>query len=501
MSIRLSFGNRASVAMKLGETALVARYAQEAKEASESAKAASSHPPIIGGNGNWQIWNQGSGAYVDSGLCAVGPAGEQGPQGEAGNYTKPAAGIPEEDLSQTVRDKLNSGGTSDYADLNNKPGINSVTLSGNKTAAQLGLAAAGDVPTKTSQLQNDAGFLTQHQSLAAYRTAAAQDVIDAGKETAGLGLTGASVGDLVRVAAVDANGKPTSWSHVPLCDIVTNPNLLDNWYFVGGGNGSGVFPINQRGLATYPNAGYGIDRWFILVQGTVTLSADGISISNAEANQFRQIIDHPEKLAGKTVTISMLGDSNYAAIELRYDRGLIKNKLLDSTGFAYITCVIPDNPTGLYCSIYTRSTSTNKIKAVKLELGAEQTLAHWDGTAWVLNEIPDYSEELTKCMYYYQRFSTNGVSLGYGSMQTARRASIPVIFPSMMKTPYSFVSSGNAGITYSGGGPIPTLEMNAGTSAMAEIYATLPGTAADGNVGECVNLWLRSGAYLEFSAE
>ena len=42
-------------------------------------------------------------------------------------------------------------------------------------------ANISSVPTKTSDLQNDSGFLTQHQSLAAYRTAAAQDVIDAGK--------------------------------------------------------------------------------------------------------------------------------------------------------------------------------------------------------------------------------------------------------------------------------------------------------------------------------
>jgi len=26
-----------------------------------------------------------------------------------------------------------------------------------------------------------------------------------------------------------------------------NPNLLRNWYFVGGGTGRGVFPVNQRG--------------------------------------------------------------------------------------------------------------------------------------------------------------------------------------------------------------------------------------------------------------
>jgi len=42
-------------------------------------------------------------------------------------------------------------------------------------------ANISDIPTKTSELTNDSGFLTEHQSLAAYRTSAAQDVIDATK--------------------------------------------------------------------------------------------------------------------------------------------------------------------------------------------------------------------------------------------------------------------------------------------------------------------------------
>ena len=48
------------------------------------------------------------------------------------------------------------GGTSDYLDLDNKPSINNVTLSGNKTTSDLGI----NIPTKTSDLQNDSGFGT-----------------------------------------------------------------------------------------------------------------------------------------------------------------------------------------------------------------------------------------------------------------------------------------------------------------------------------------------------
>ena len=44
------------------------------------------------------------------------------------------------------------GGTSDYTDLTNKPSINSVTLSGNKTASDLGLIAAPNSPTSGQYL-------------------------------------------------------------------------------------------------------------------------------------------------------------------------------------------------------------------------------------------------------------------------------------------------------------------------------------------------------------
>ena len=41
------------------------------------------------------------------------------------------------------------------------------------------------------------------------------------------------------------------------------------------------------------------------------------------------------------------------------------------------------------------------IYAIKLEIGSVQTLAHQDsGGNWVLNEIPDYGEELAKCQRY-----------------------------------------------------------------------------------------------------
>lgn len=77
-------------------------------------------------------------------------------------------------LVEAINKAYNHGGdsgTTDYSDLDNKPSINDVTLEGNKTLAQLGVAAADDltslqeqvdgitVPTKTSELENDSNFV------------------------------------------------------------------------------------------------------------------------------------------------------------------------------------------------------------------------------------------------------------------------------------------------------------------------------------------------------
>ena len=68
-----------------------------------------------------------------------------------------------------ISSTASGGGTTDYTNLSNKPQINSVELTGNKSLEDLGIQAAGEyalkseiptVPTKTSELQNDSGFLT-----------------------------------------------------------------------------------------------------------------------------------------------------------------------------------------------------------------------------------------------------------------------------------------------------------------------------------------------------
>lgn len=60
-------------------------------------------------------------------------------------------------------DSINTG-TSNYEELSNKPKINNVELSGNKSLSDLGIDIP-TVPTNVSAFTNDAGYLTEHQDI------------------------------------------------------------------------------------------------------------------------------------------------------------------------------------------------------------------------------------------------------------------------------------------------------------------------------------------------
>lgn len=104
--------------------------------------------------------------------------GEKGDKGENGadakingvNTLSIEAGtnitLDQEGNILTINSTGGSGGTSNYNALTNKPKINNVELNGNKSLNDLGIQPAGnyalksEIPTKTSDLTNDSGFIT-----------------------------------------------------------------------------------------------------------------------------------------------------------------------------------------------------------------------------------------------------------------------------------------------------------------------------------------------------
>ena len=199
-------------------------------------------------------------------------------------------------------------------------------------------------------------------------------------------------------------------SRVPMNGM--GKNLLDNWYFVGGGSqlGDGVFPINQRGQTQYSGSGKHFDRWgFGAAGGALELLASGVKITVTSGSQsFAQTLSMPNAaLYGRTVTVSALTTGG----DLYYETGTLPVSAPSSTT-TYISKTIPN--AGSLSVLYAASTSrftvgiansssssqSVTIAAMKLEFGTEQTLCHQANGAWVLNEIPDYGEELRKCQRY-----------------------------------------------------------------------------------------------------
>lgn len=188
------------------------------------------------------------------------------------------------------------------------------------------------------------------------------------------------------------------------------PNLLDNWYFAN--------PVNQRGQTDYTEAEYTIDRWRSVLR--VTIASNLITLqASGTFSQFAQTFEL--QLAGKIVTMSMLirAHSNHNVGLLLYDYANYKayspnfnavptanQWLLVSTSFR----VADDAPDRLTFIFYPDQTDagdqTVDILAAKLELGSTQTLAHQDaGGNWILNEIPDYGEQLRRCQRYFVNFN------------------------------------------------------------------------------------------------
>lgn len=176
-------------------------------------------------------------------------------------------------------------------------------------------------------------------------------------------------------------------------------NLLRNWYFVGGGT-PGKFPINQRGLTTYTAAGYCIDGWTCgnSTYGSREIVSGGIKVTGVASW-------HPLYQYFDDVTTSMLYPNTVVTLSALTDTG----ELLTATGLITTSGISAQNENGFIQAAYENTTNHVRfqirgfygksitIAAAKLEVGTQQTFAHLENGSWVLNEIPDYEEELIKC--------------------------------------------------------------------------------------------------------
>lgn len=294
-----------------------------------------------------------------------------------------------------------------------------------------------------------------------------------------------------------------------------NRNLLDNWYF---GN-----PVNQRGKTTYSGAGYGIDRWKAeAVTPNVTTIKDGY-IELSQNALILQPLEEPYSLCGKQITASALTTTGLysftATVPSKAELSAVTvDKNLGNTHF-----MVDGNDVGYIDLLHTKAHNTVLrlrafegytvgVLAVKLELGSQQTLAHQVGGAWVLSEMPDYGEELTKCMRYLQIITTpydtsgNGVAIGYANNTVDLWVPIPLAVP-MRKSPTTTIPTGGVSLFKVGKTSNALMDVTkvtggwamqtGGACSMRSLIFTASGLTA----GETYALFMRQGAQIVLSAE
>lgn len=214
-----------------------------------------------------------------------------------------------------------------------------------------------------------------------------------------------------------------------------NPNLLHNGYFAN--------PVNQRGQSLYTGTGYTIDRWRNRNANMETEQTEsGLAIRNTSESSAAFFIQQFEgNLPEGEYTISILvtelsGDPRFALYTPA--GGIGERLMITGTGLFSIRQSITEELAFNQIRIVLTGGSSVTVAAVKLECGSEQTLAHQDSSGnWVLNEIPDYGEELAKCQRYYQLFSSE-----------AARPTTPADYRPNMRTTPQTGTIDIGGVTY-----------------------------------------------------
>nr|DAQ26057.1 MAG TPA: hypothetical protein [Caudoviricetes sp.] len=273
---------------------------------------------------------------------------------------------------------------------------------------------------------------------------------------------------------------------------LVRPNLLDNWYFGR--------PVNQRGgkiiqqgvniytdsalktligpadyacpvveltstyakvrdakntssyyyaapadvVRGYTGNGYGVDRWItdINAGGAVLVGSNGIMLT-AQGMYWGERLSNIADLSGKTMTASVLmsdGSIFYGTVVISWDLNVPQSFINNSFILMYAN-KIGDDLAQIEIATHTANVT---ILAAKLEIGPTQTLAHREGDRWVMNEVPEYGEQLRRCQRYHREIErSNYGTFAFGMSTSATEIDflIPLNPPMRVAPSVSFEGS------------------------------------------------------------
>ena len=453
---------------------------------------------------------------IDLGLV-VGPAGAQGAPGQAGAEGKQGErGLPGKDGAPGAQGDPGADGKSAY-----------------ETAS-----ASGYVGSE-AQFGRD---LADVQNAVKYNTP--QTLTDAQKQQAR---------DNIGAPAPYTAGENISISGSVIATkaFPCNPNLLDNWYF---GN-----PVNQRNghivpagtpyyvpgnstqagvlsspttvigylysgglyypqvkvggetyvtpigtdIAGYATTGYVIDRWIRQVPNEMTVLNEGYVSIVGHGGNLDQMFggDISKYLRGKEVTLSILARGNVAIISEDFANSY-SGAYLQSETFTVVskTMTVRSDADRFVYHIQPQDGNSVDVVAVKLELGPQQTLAHQENGVWVLNEIPDYGEQLRRCQRYYQRLKASSGYMRFGISQPYTDTAAGVLIPLQgeMRTAPTMSSSGNFALF--AGSAFHGVNLSLDTTSPYNVTLKATGTGLPGISAQLLAN-ADTNAYIEFFAD
>lgn len=302
------------------------------------------------------------------------------------------------------------GGTTDYTDLTNKPSINGVTLSGNKTSANLGIFA----PTIASPTS---GQVIKYD----------------GNKWVNSSVSGGNNPNLLDNSHFQINQKGFTSGR---CGNYVTTTMFDRWNasYSGGADSDGIITYNSDNSVTLsPNFTTGRAGNIAIVQKIDRKMVD--TLTNIDVCISAYLNDYSIKVVKVFNIADGTVSSQWEEIGDNYQVGLY----LDAreTDSYRVNLLIGRIDTSMV-----PSASGIKVNYMKVELGSTSTIEK--------DYLPNYTEELLKCQRYFYPLGGKGYNAMVSALQQTRQwftITLPTEMRAVPTLSGSLVSEGINGST------------------------------------------------------
>lgn len=261
----------------------------------------------------------------------------------------------------------------------------------------------------------------------------------------------------------------------------------------------------------YTGSGYTVDRWSIINNVTATLQNASLNIAYTEIGWNLYTLLDNVLIPGTTYTLSCLYKASGNPIRLVCTWGTNKfffNEqvpISDDWTLTEITGTIPADATIDINQIVVQSLGSGagnfSLKAVKLELGPTQTLAHQENGVWVMNEVPEYGDQLRRCLRhdYILGNASQNCPIGIGTAYSNDGVVCVIQLPEYMRTNPAVALSGEVQIRFSSTQILTaTSVLNYGFSG-DKVQLYFPGLSGL-TPGQSCDLFTQANSRLEFNS-